>query len=78
MLRVDRVGYIEIRNPRSGAESLGRLGLGLWNQVGLCLVSSRVGSLPSLIYRVPELTEALAQAFLLSLVTSEGDSWTFF
>lgn len=56
MLRVDRVGYIEMRNPRSGAEYLGRLGLGLWNQVGLCLVSSRVGSLPSLIYRVPELS----------------------
>lgn len=39
MLRVDTVGYIEMRNPRLGAESLGRLGLGLWNQVPqpLCL-----------------------------------------
>lgn len=56
MLGVDRVGYIEMRNPRSGAGSLDRLGLGLWNQVGTCLVSSRVGSLPSPIYRVPELS----------------------
>uniref|UniRef100_A0A8C9ELR0 Sideroflexin 4 n=1 Tax=Pavo cristatus TaxID=9049 RepID=A0A8C9ELR0_PAVCR len=67
MVRVNAVCYTTLRNSTSGIESWTGLGLGLWNQVGICLVSPRVGSFPKPIYQAPELNHrTLAQAFLLS------------
>lgn len=46
MLRADRVGYIDMKNSRSGAEPLGRLWTGFLEPGSTTLVSSRAGSLP--------------------------------
>lgn len=76
MLRVERVGYIEMRNPSSGTESLGRSP----EPGSTTLVSSRVGSLPRPIYRVPELSHRDISTGISAFPGHLGrrpDSWTF-